>query len=79
MDPHTASFDQWFDSLVLKTDRAHHHDAVCDEPSNIVFVDTLSGGPSGSASDDGSLAPFTQAAAMVVRFSRASSAAPHPD
>ncbi|KAG7441024.1 uncharacterized protein BT62DRAFT_937460 [Guyanagaster necrorhizus] len=43
-----AGFDRWFDSLVSKADKTLHRSTVRDEQTNSTFVDTLSGGPSGS-------------------------------
>ncbi len=46
-----AAFDAWITSFFTrsKANRTHHRDAVRDEPHNNLFVDTLSGSPSGSA------------------------------
>ncbi len=46
-----AAFDTWITSFFTrnKANKTYHRDAVCDVPSNNIFVDTLSGGPSGSA------------------------------
>ncbi|KAK0434068.1 hypothetical protein EV421DRAFT_1841376 [Armillaria borealis] len=46
-----AAFDAWITSFFTrsKVNRTHHRDAIRDELSNRIFVDTLSGGPSGSA------------------------------
>ncbi|KAK0222660.1 hypothetical protein EDD85DRAFT_959914 [Armillaria nabsnona] len=46
-----AAFDAWITSFFTrnKANKTHHRDAVRDEPSNNIFVDTLSRGPSGSA------------------------------
>ncbi len=46
-----AAFDAWITSFFTrsKADRTHHRDTVRDEQHNRIFVDTLSGGPSGSA------------------------------
>ncbi len=46
-----AAFDAWITSFFTrsKVNRTHHRDAVHDEPHNSLFVDTLSGGPSWSA------------------------------
>ncbi|SJL14020.1 uncharacterized protein ARMOST_17472 [Armillaria ostoyae] len=46
-----TAFDAWITSFFTrnKANRTHHHDAVRDEPPTSTFVDTLSGGPSGSA------------------------------
>ncbi|PBK62404.1 hypothetical protein ARMSODRAFT_964112 [Armillaria solidipes] len=46
-----AAFDAWITSFFTrnKANKTHHRDAVRDEPYNSIFIDTLSNGPSGSA------------------------------
>ncbi|SJL14025.1 uncharacterized protein ARMOST_17477 [Armillaria ostoyae] len=46
-----AAFDAWITSFFTcnKANKTHHRDAVRDVPYNSIFVDTLSNGPSGSA------------------------------
>ncbi|KAK0222650.1 hypothetical protein EDD85DRAFT_959890 [Armillaria nabsnona] len=44
-----AAFNAWITSFThSKANRTHHRDTVCDEPHNRIFIDTLSGGGSGS-------------------------------
>ncbi|KAK0446991.1 uncharacterized protein EV420DRAFT_1483893 [Desarmillaria tabescens] len=69
--PYSVKRD-WFKSLVQKADKAHHRDAVCDDYPNDIFIDMLSGGPSGSTTNKNNIPKLTREKPKINSSSSAS-------